>query len=85
MPEELGMGWGIEMVWASYADIGLRLGIVDAAGMRHLHRVAEAYSVSNEAAIRDKVVAAYGFVSMTEVQDERGRWRLWQRSPPWLA
>jgi len=83
MPEELGMGWGVEAIWASGVDRGMRFGIVDAVGMRHLGQVASQYARSEQEAMSLRVLGQLGYASFSELHDERGRWWLWQRTPPW--
>jgi hypothetical protein len=83
MPEELGMGWGVEAIWAKGSDGGMRLGIVDAVGMRHLGQIASEYDQSGHEATAVRVLSQMGYASINELQYELGRWWLWRRVPPW--
>jgi hypothetical protein len=84
MPEDIGMGWGLEARWARRERDGLRLGIVDAAGMRHLVPAASAYDRGeSEAAGRD-VLRENGFSSYGELQVVRDEWRVGQPAPDWI-
>lgn len=87
LPEELGMGWGSEIRWATRLE--LRTGIVDAVTMVHTGRVAGAYDASGLDASggvdgRRRIQAA-GYVDLEDLQREDGRWRAWQRRPAWAA
>lgn len=83
LPESLGMGWGVEAHFARAAQGGLRLGIVDAAGMRHLHPVAEGYDRSRAESSGRQALATAGYRSYGEMQVVTERWRFWARRPPW--
>ena len=43
LPEELGMGWGVEVDWYRLVKRGVRLGIVDACRIAHFERVGRTY------------------------------------------
>ena len=82
-PESLVMGWGLEVHFAMAAAGSLQLGIVDAAGMRHLTPVAASYDreVAYEGAL--KVLASVGLTSFDDLQVGTGRWPIWRRRAPW--
>jgi hypothetical protein len=42
-PDDAGMGWGLDLVWAQLADEGVRLGVVDAVSFNHLIKPGLAY------------------------------------------
>jgi hypothetical protein len=42
-PDDAGMGWGLEFLWAQLAEEGVRLGIVDAVSFNHLVKPGAAY------------------------------------------
>ncbi|MGO9964680.1 MAG: hypothetical protein ACLPUG_14810 [Acidimicrobiales bacterium] len=82
-PESLNMGWGLEVHFAMAAAGSLQLGIIDAAGMRHLTPVAASYDreVAYEGAL--KVLAGAGLTSFDDLQAETRRWPIWRRRVPW--
>jgi hypothetical protein len=84
LPEELGMGWGLEALWARAATSGLVLGIVDAASMRHLGTVSTAYHRSPQDDIGRKALQDAGFSSYAELQVVSARWQLGQATPEWV-
>ena len=83
LPEELGMGWGLEALWARKEQDGLRLGIVDATGMRHL-QAASSYDTSEQDAIGRQVLRDNGFSSYGELQVVTDEWRVGQPAPDWV-
>ena len=85
LPEELGMGWGLEAVWARKAAKGLRLGIVDAAAMRHLTPVSRAYARDEQEAQGRAVLSDAGVSSYAELQVVDAAWRLGDRTPDWVV
>jgi hypothetical protein len=86
LPESLGMGWGLEAAWATLSRAGLlRLGIVDAAGMRHLQPVSAAYERPGAESQARRVLREAGFSSFAEMQVTRAEWRLGQPRPDWVA
>lgn len=84
-PDELGMGWGSEVEWATRLE--LRTGIVDAITMVHTGRVAGAYDASgldeSGGAEGRRRIRAAGYADLADLQREDGRWRAWQRRPDW--
>jgi hypothetical protein len=66
-PEE-GMGWGVELEWATLQDQGVRLGVTDCVPLVHLAFPGAGYDVHDELArLRDRV-EAHGFSSFEEAQ-----------------
>jgi hypothetical protein len=84
-PDDVGMGWGLEADWYGLHRRGARLGIVDAAPMRHLAPVAVSYEQAGERAQLARRLAAAGLGGLHEIQRPLATWRPWQRTPPWLA
>jgi hypothetical protein len=82
-PEDRGMGWGVEAVWARIDH--LRFGVLDAAAMRHVTPVQPSgnYDVAAEWAQAERLLAVNGFASFAEVQVELDRWPLWRPAAPW--
>jgi hypothetical protein len=82
-PEELGMGWGLEAHFATAADASLRLGIVDAVGMRHLSPVADSYDRETSDETGRKALDQAGFAYYADMQVVVATWPFWRRRPPW--
>jgi hypothetical protein len=72
-PENMGMGWGVEIGWCRLAaEHGLRLGIVDALVIRHLPPVG-GYDRGVEAAQLRLMLEQAGFGGIEELQQELER------------
>ncbi len=82
-PEEFGMGWGLDLVWADLQKRGCRLGIVDGVSVRHLSPAAGGYEVGPEGERLRKMMKARSIASLLAVQRTAGAWRVWQKEPPW--
>ena len=78
-PEDAGMGWGTEALWAVLESAGLRLGVVDAVLIRHLAPMASAYSREAEYARERAIIEALGVEDLTLLQRDDDRWYGWQR------
>lgn len=87
LPEELGMGWGSEVVWGTLPE--LRTGIIDAVTIVHAGRVAADYDASalQETGGEQGLarLRSVGYAGIEELQQEHGRWRAWQRRPAWAC
>jgi hypothetical protein len=81
--EGLGMGWGLEADWYGLHRRGARLGIVDAAPLRHLGPVGTAYAQDAERAQLAARLAVNGLGGLHEIQRTLATWRPWRRTPPW--
>lgn len=80
-PAEAGMGWGVDVWWST---MGLRLGVVDAAPIRHLGPVGGAYSNEAEAQAAQGMLDAAGVASAHDLDSPVGiTWRPWQKRPRW--
>lgn len=84
LPEDMGMGWGIEARWA--ADRSLRIGILNAVMIRHLHPVAwdGNYDITAEIGRANELMVRSSWSSWEEMQKDLGRWWWWEAVPPWL-
>ena len=84
LPEDMGMGWGIRTRWA--ADRSLRVGILDAVMIGHLHPVAwdGNYDITAEIGRANEAMDGSPWSSWEEMQKNLGRWWWWQAVPPWL-
>lgn len=83
--EDVGMGWGLEADWAMFAKQGLRLGIVDAVGMRHLNPVSDAYDRPTAEFAARRALGDAGFDSFGALQVTLARWRPPRRAPSWVG
>ena len=84
-PEELGMGWGVDLVWSDLQKVGCRLGIVDGVSLRHLAPAARGYDVGPEAERLRAMMKTRGIESLHAFQRTLDAWRIWQKEPPWRA
>jgi hypothetical protein len=82
-PEELGMGWGVNLLWSDLQQIGCRLGIIDGVSLRHLAPAARAYDVGPEAERLRHLMKARGIENIADFQRTPRSWRAWQGEPPW--
>ena len=74
LPEDMGMGWGVEVRWwAAAQHHALRMGIIDAAAVSHLVPTAGGYDRPAQQAILDAEVARGG---LTDLGDLHRRQRL---------
>jgi len=85
LPDELGMGWGVEFDWFDLMDSGCRLGIVDAAVVEHLGRVGHQYDTTELHARLQAELTARGAENFAPFERTLAAWRPWQRRPPWLG
>jgi hypothetical protein len=82
-PEEFGMGWGLDLIWADLQKRGCRLGIVDGVSLRHLSPAAGGYEIGPEGERLRMMMEARSIESLVALQRTAGAWRVWQREPPW--
>ena len=82
-PAGSGMGWGVGVKWQALRERGCRLGIVDAAPMRHLHASGQTYDSRPERARLRAVLADRGLTDLRETQHVLAQWWAWQARPPW--
>ena len=83
-PAGLGMGWGLELQWMDLQERGCRLGIVDAARVRHLSPFASAYAADEEVAKLTRLLEERGAPGWRGLRRTLGTWRPWMRRAPWL-
>lgn len=83
-PDDLGMGWGLELAWHRLESEGLRLGVVDRVPLRHPEEPGTHYEVGPEMERLMAHFAEHGVAGWDGVQRTRGRWPVWRRSAPWL-
>lgn len=84
-PEELGMGWGVDLLWSDLQKLGCRLGIVDGVSLRHLAPAARGYDVGPEAERLRVMMKTRGIERLDAFQRTLASWRAWQKEPPWRA
>ncbi|MDA8035295.1 MAG: hypothetical protein M0T71_14195 [Actinomycetota bacterium] len=85
LPEDLGMGWGLEAHFATAAGGRLQLGVVDAVGMRHRGPVAAGYGRDAADAHGRRALSSAGIDSYGALQVVLDRWVPWQRRPGWTG
>ena len=81
MPEEFGQGHGLDAVWPELRRDGCRMGLVDAALIRHLvppHFVDQGRGVE----LFHALLAFRG--GYRKALTSEAVWRPWRASPPWL-
>lgn len=76
LPEDAGMGWGTEAVWAALEERGLRLGVIDAVLIDHLVPMATDYDVVAERGRESVVTGRLGVEDLNDLQHDRERWTL---------
>jgi hypothetical protein len=84
-PEDVGMGWGLELRWMDLREEGCRLGIVDATPVRHLARFASAYAPDEEVARLNRLLDERGAPGWKGLRRTLDVWRPWRTRPPWAA
>jgi hypothetical protein len=84
LPEDVGMGWGLEAVWGSLPD--LRTGILDAVTVMHDRPVGQGgYDTALQWEQAESLRKAQGWESWRDLQRVLDTWWAWQRTPPWLG
>lgn len=75
LPEDVGMGWGVDIRWARLAgEHGMALGIVDAAVVWHLVPPAGGYDTTTEIARVEEELRRSGASSIAELQRDHRRY-----------
>lgn len=82
-PAGMGMGWGLELIWARLQREGCRLGVVDAVRVMHPDPPTAGYALEEEEARAQALMAQAGVSTMREAQQVTSTWWCWQRRPPW--
>ena len=83
LPEDFGMGWGLELLWSDLAEEGCPLGIVDAVAMRHLDPIATTYDHEVERQRVKGLLHERGLPSLEALQRTEDRWWRGRRPPRW--
>jgi hypothetical protein len=83
LPDERGMGWGVELDWFDLLDDGCALGIVDAVTIEHLEDLGQDYDPTDLHVQLLHELAAHGHPEWQGMRTTLQVWRPWQRSPPW--
>jgi len=84
-PEDIQMGWGIDVWWSALQNPALRLGVIDATPVIHHGEVGIEYSNDAEQKILDRYLAEAGIDSAHALDTNVGlTWRPWQIRPKWL-
>jgi hypothetical protein len=84
-PDDVGMGWGLELQWMDLREDGCRLGIVDATPIRHLARFATAYAPDEEVAKLTQLLEERGAPGWQGLRKTLATWRPWRSQAPWLG
>jgi hypothetical protein len=82
-PQDIGMGWGLELDWMDLRADGCRLGIVDATPIRHLSPFAAAYAPDEEIAKLTRLLAERGAPGWKGLRRTLQTWRPWRDRSPW--
>jgi hypothetical protein len=81
-PDDIGMGWGLELEWLKVHQQGCRFGVVDDVSLVHLGPLGETYDVTEEDERLEQREREIG-VSLGEMQRNESIWYRWQSTPPW--
>lgn len=90
LPDELGMGWGLEARWAA-AGRRLRFGVVDAVGIRHVSKLGHTYDTGPQIVQLRRELRAMGLENIRQLQTVHrsigpvAAWRQVRRSAHALA
>lgn len=77
LPEDLGMGWGIEAEWFALArNQGVRLGVIDSCRIVHVNPVGVGYDRAATKRMLEVQLDGVGRRSVYELQTEVSRWPL---------
>jgi hypothetical protein len=74
LPEDMGMGWGIEVHWSRLRTKGCSLGVVDACRMLHLNPVGTTYDRTDTRATLEGLLDAEGVRSVYQLMGTTRRW-----------
>jgi hypothetical protein len=85
LPEERGMGWGVELDWFDLVAEGCRLGVVDGVVAEHLGVTGAQYDTEAAGRRLRAELAERGSQGWAPFQRTLAAWRPWQRRPPWIG
>lgn len=85
LPDDRGMGWGVELDWFDLIDSGCRLGIVDAAVIEHVGKAGDEYDTAELFGRLRSDLDARGARDLELFQRTLDSWRPWQRRPAWVS
>jgi hypothetical protein len=83
MPEEFGMGPGLEERWMRLANEHCRLGVIDAVRIRHLGSPGADYDLQAPSRIFHSSIEQLG--GSRHAMRTLATWPVWRRSPPWAG
>jgi hypothetical protein len=83
LPDQRGMGWGVEIDWYELVAEGCRLGIVDSVLIEHVGELGLDYDTTREKHRMFQELAAKGHPEWADMRETLATWRPWQRMPPW--
>jgi hypothetical protein len=83
-PDDVGMGWGLELEWRRALGGDSQMGVLDSIPMVHCVPAGSAYDRGEE---ERRLAEALGQANLgdfeTDVAVTLGVWRPWRRRPPW--
>jgi hypothetical protein len=82
-PDDIGMGWGLEIFWYEIQRQGCRFGVVDAVSLLHLQAPGGTYASDGAEQLRLERAMDENQMSLEEIQRGLKVWWRWQHSPPW--
>jgi hypothetical protein len=82
-PEEFGMGWGLDVVWAAFVREGFRLGIIDEVTIDHTGAIGADYSTETSEALLADALEGRGLPDMSILNNTMARWPSWSPIAPW--
>lgn len=83
MPEDFGMGYGLDLLWQDLGRAGCRMGVVDAVTLRHEPPASATYDAEPELRRLAALLAERGISEMWRAQNVLATWRPWRRRAPW--
>lgn len=84
-PNDIGMGWGLELAWFRVQQAGCRFGVVDDVSLVHLVPPGASYMSDSDEYERLGRLERESGTSMEDTERVVTTWWRWQRLPPWQA
>lgn len=83
-PADIGMGWGLELLWRRERERGVRMGVIDVVTVHHPDAPNATYldGAAPEFERVQRLLAEDGLTTIRDAQSTVGRWRRWQRRAP---